>query len=88
MDLTASESSVMQRFAEKCWSAGGPKNGYVLRRLAIARGVDDGADVDAGISGLITRGFLAASENGDFVFLTEAGVEALAARGRTPATGC
>jgi hypothetical protein len=79
MDLTAIESAVMQRFAEKCVSAGGPKNGYVLRRLAIARGLDDGADVDAGISSLITRGFLAASENGDFLFLTEAGVESLTA---------
>ena len=78
MDLTAIESAVMRRFAAKCVSAGGPTNGYVLRRLAIARGLDDGADVDAGINGLIARGFLAASETGDFVFLTEAGVEVLA----------
>jgi hypothetical protein len=79
MDLTAIENSVMQRFAAKSQSAGGPKSGYVLRRLAIARGLESEADVDAGISGLIERGFLAASENGDFVFLTEAGVGALAA---------
>lgn len=75
MDLTASEQSVMQRFAHKTHIAGGAKAGYVLRRQAIV--ADAETEVDGGIAALVERGLLTVGESGEFVYLTEAGVEAL-----------
>lgn len=76
MDLTTSEQDVMDRFAHKTHIAGGPKAGYVLRRQALVSSAE--AEVDGGIASLAERGLLTVGESGDFVYLTEAGVEALA----------
>lgn len=77
MELSAGEQAVMERFAHKSHSAGGPKPGYVLRRGAVLQGV--GEELEAGITALVERGLLTVSEGGEFVYLTEAGVETLAA---------
>ena len=84
MDLTATEQTVMERFAYKTHIAGGAKAGYVLRRQAIAAAAETGAvaEVDSAIAALVGRGLLITSEGGEFVYLTEAGVESLA--GATP----
>ncbi len=76
MDLTDAEQTVMERFADKTHIAGGAKAGYVLRRQAIASGLE--SDVDSGIASLVERGLLTEAESGEYVYLTEAGVEALA----------
>ena len=76
MDLSAAEQTVMERFALKTHIAGGAKAGYVLRRQALASGAE--SEVDDGIASLVGRGLLAVGESGDFVYLTEAGAEALA----------
>ncbi|MDH3402307.1 MAG: hypothetical protein OES32_05240 [Acidobacteriota bacterium] len=76
MDLSTDERAVLQRFAEKTRMAGGPRLGYVLRRRAVSAG---GLDVDGALASLVGKGLLAASESGDFVFLTQQGVDALSA---------
>ncbi len=75
MDLTATEQSVMERFAHKTHIAGGAKAGYVLRRQALASGAE--TEVDSSIASLVGRGLLTINESGEFVYLTEAGAEAL-----------
>lgn len=75
MEWTAIEREVMERFAHKTHLAGGAKPGYMLRRQAIAAGVE-GA-VEEGVAALVEKGLLALSECGEFVYLTEAGAEAL-----------
>jgi hypothetical protein len=67
----------MQRFAEKTHLAGGPRAGYALRRQALEAGHDSAFDLEAGLSGLVERGLLTASESGDYLYLTEQGVESL-----------
>ncbi len=79
MELTADERAVLERYREKTHLAGGPRAGYLLRRMAIAKGVDDSIDVESGLSGLVELGLLVSSEAEDFVFLTEKGAEAVAA---------
>ncbi len=78
MDLSATERVLMDRFAEKTQSAGGARSGYVLRRRALA--YDRGSDFDLaeGLAKLIERGLLASSESGDYVYLTQEGVDSLA----------
>ncbi len=73
------EDQILDRFRQKSASAGGPRAGYVLRRYAIARGVEeaDPEAVEAALGALVERGLLAASEKRDFYFLTAAGVEAI-----------
>ena len=79
MDLSTDELAVMKRFREKTHIAGGPRLGYVLRRRAFSVHQATGFDADGALSGLVEKGLLAASESGDFVFLTEQGVAALSA---------
>ncbi len=76
MEGTAVERAILERYRDKCAIAGGPREGYVLRRRAIGLGAP-GADpqaVDGALAGLVERGLLAASEKRDFYFLTAAGV--------------
>ena len=75
MEWTANERKVMERFAYKTHMAGGAKPGYMLRLRAIAAEIEEGAE--EGVSSLVEKGVLAVSEGGEFVYLTEAGVEAL-----------
>ena len=77
MDLSTVEQTVMERFSEKTHLAGGPRAGYVLRRQALAYGRDPDFDLDAGLRALVERGLLTTNESGDYVYLTEQGVEAL-----------
>ncbi len=79
MDLSTDELAILQRFSEKTHSAGGPRLGYVLRRRSVSVGHAPEFDADGGLAGLVEKGLLASSESGDFVFLTEQGVEALSA---------
>ena len=79
MDFSTDELTVLQRFSEKTHIAGGPRLGYVLRKTAVSAGQDPAFDADGALAGLVEKGLLASSENGDFVFLTEQGVEALGA---------
>jgi hypothetical protein len=76
MEPTSIELAVLERYREKCASAGGPREGYVLRRRAIELGAPGASaqDVDSALGGLVERGLLAASEKKDFYFLTAAGV--------------
>ena len=78
MDLSTVERAVMERFYEKTHIAGGPRAGYVLRRQALAYGGDLDFDLEAGLSALVERGLLTTGESGDYVYLTEQGVESLA----------
>lgn len=77
MDLSTDELAVLRRFSEKTHLAGGPRLGYVLRKRAVGAGQDPDFDTDGTLAGLVEKGLLASSESGDFVFLTEQGVEAL-----------
>ncbi len=79
MDLSRDARAVLERYRDKTHLAGGPRAGYVLRRTAIGRGVDDAVDLGGAIAELTDGGLLSASENGDFLFLTESGVEAVTA---------
>ena len=81
MDFSDGESRVLERFAEKCRIAGGPKAGYNLRRDSIIYGWDAGRveAADAGLASLVDRGLLAANEAGDRFSLTEEGVVAVTA---------
>ncbi len=83
MDMTNVEQVIMDRFFEKCRMAGGPRPGYVLRRQAVTRLQDDQPDLDfeAGLTALTEKGLLLSNEAGNLLYLSEAGSEALAARG-------
>lgn len=78
MNLTTAEQTVMERFAYKTYIAGGAKAGYVLRRQAIAAAAGAESEVDGALATLVGRGLLTASEGGEFVYLTAAGVSTLA----------
>ena len=73
----AAQTIILRRYAEKCRLAGGPRVGYVLRKRAILHVADDhpGVDLEAGVEALLEEGLLKASESGNFLFLTAAGVE-------------
>lgn len=77
MQRSNAENVVMERFAEKTHMVGGARAGYMLRRAAVKVVDDPELDIDGAVQALIERGLLAASENGEFLYLTEAGVEAL-----------
>ena len=77
MDYSTDELAVLQRFSEKTHIAGGARAGYVLRKRALSVAEAPGFDADSALAGLVEKGVLAASESGDFLFLTEQGVEAL-----------
>ncbi len=81
MELTAAERAVLDRFAEKCRIAGGPRAGYLMRRRSIRYFQDrtPELDLDQGIAGLVEKGLLKQSEGGDLLFLSAAGVERLTA---------
>ena len=68
---------ILDRYAEKCRLAGGPRVGYVLRKQAILYVADDhpGVDLEAGLQSLVEAGLVKANESGEFYFLTAAGVE-------------
>ena len=70
-------SIILDRYAEKCRLAGGPRIGYVLRKQAILHVSEEhpGVDLVAGLELLVEDGMLKSSESGDFYFLTAAGVE-------------
>ncbi|MFQ5527587.1 MAG: hypothetical protein ACE5GX_15165 [Thermoanaerobaculia bacterium] len=67
---------ILDRYAEKCRLAGGPRVGYVLRKQAILHVAEDfpGVNLEAGLDTLVEDGLVKASESGDFYFLTAAGV--------------
>lgn len=78
MEPTALERQILQRYRDKCAIAGGPREGYVLRRRAIGLGAEASADgLDAALTALVEKGLLAASAGRDFYFLTAAGAEAI-----------
>ena len=79
MTTTPAEQIILQRFREKCRLAGGPRAGFVLRHGAVmyVQHRHPEIDLEEGVASLIERGLLKASESGDFLFLSEAGVEAL-----------
>lgn len=68
---------ILDRYAEKCRLAGGPRVGYVLRKQAILYAAEDHpeTDLESGLEDLVEDGLLKSSETGDFYFLTAAGVE-------------
>lgn len=68
---------ILDRYAEKCRLAGGPRVGYVLRKQAILYGAEDHpeADFESGLEALVEEGLLKSSDTGDFFFLTAAGAE-------------
>lgn len=68
---------ILDRYAEKCRLAGGPRVGYVLRKQAILYIADDhpDADLETGLEALVEVGLVKPNESGDFYFLTAAGVE-------------
>jgi hypothetical protein len=75
----AAPEILLERYREKCHMAGGPRAGFVLRRRALLYVQSEHPDLDleAGISTLEDQGLLKSSESGSFLFLTQAGVEAL-----------
>jgi hypothetical protein len=77
MEMSPSESAVLARFAEKCRAAGGPQAGQQVRRASFSSTArrNPGVDVDEGLSRLVEKGVLKATEKADRFFLTEAGVE-------------
>ncbi len=79
MSSARAEEIVLQRFADKCRIAGGPKTGYMLRKESIQYGLDDelAAATEEALRDLVERGLLAPNESADRYFLTESGVEAL-----------
>lgn len=79
MELSIAERAVLRRYQEKTRMAGGPRQGFVLRRDSIRYGEGEGAagDLGAGIDSLVEKGVLSPGENSRFLFLTEAGVELL-----------
>lgn len=83
MELQSVEQVIMDRFYEKSRMAGGPRPGYMLRKQAVVcLGSDHpGLDFDAGVAALIDKGLLLRNEEGNLLYLSEAGSEALAARG-------
>lgn len=83
MDLTTVEQVIMERFYEKARMAGGPRTGYMLRKQAVTCLAEDHPDLDfeAGLESLAGKGLVLPNEAGNLVYLSEAGSEALAARG-------
>jgi hypothetical protein len=79
MTTENAQQLVLERFREKCRMAGGPRPGFVLRRKAVlfVQGDHPEVDLEQGIAMLVEKGVLKASDNGDFLFLTAAGVEEL-----------
>lgn len=79
--MSSSEATdrILERFAEKCRIAGGPKPGYMLRKASIQYGLDDDATAasEAALEALVARGVLTPNETADRYFLTEAGAELL-----------
>lgn len=73
---------ILDRYAEKCRLAGGPRVGYVLRKQAILYVAEDHPDVDleGGLAGLVEDGILKPSESGVFFFLTAAGAAKIGGR--------
>jgi hypothetical protein len=73
----SAQKIILDRYAEKCRMAGGPRVGYVLRKQAILFAAEEhpGVDLVAGLDDLIDGGMLKSSESGEFYFLTAAGVE-------------
>ena len=83
MDQQNVEQVIMDRFYEKSRMAGGPRTGYMLRRQAVVCLEADHPDLDfeAGLESLAGKGLIVPNEAGDLLYLSEAGTEALAARG-------
>ena len=79
MSTRTAEDLILDRFRQKCQAAGGPRTGFVLRRAAILYVQDrhPEASLTDGIDSLVENGVLKASESGDFLFLSAAGVELL-----------
>jgi hypothetical protein len=70
------ERAILERYRDKCAMAGGPREGYVLRRQAIALGAPQASPetLDGALAALVERGLLAANDRRDLYFLTAAGV--------------
>ena len=83
MPTPSAEEILLDRYRQKCLMAGGPRPGFVLRRRALlyTQPEHPGVDLAAGITTIEEKGLIKASESGDFLFLTAAGVEAI---GGTP----
>lgn len=77
--MSSAADHILERFAEKCRIAGGPKAGYMLRKESIQYGLDEQgtAATDEALAALVERGVLTPNEAGDRYFLTEAGVDEL-----------
>ena len=86
MTSLSAEEILLERYRQKCRMAGGPRPGFVLRRRALLyiQPRHPGVDLAAGVTKLEEKGLIKASESGDFVFLTAAGVEALGATSQEP----
>lgn len=84
MSTSTVEDRILERFHEKCRMAGGPRPGYMLRRDAVTCLSQDHAELDfeGGVASLVDQGLLLASESGALLYLSEAGSEAVASRGR------
>ena len=77
MTTLSAEEILLDRYRQKCAMAGGPRPGFVLRRRALlyTQPEHPGIDLAAGIATLEKQGLVKASESGDFLFLTAAGVK-------------
>ncbi|MCP4200745.1 MAG: hypothetical protein GY769_02270 [bacterium] len=77
MAADSAQKIILDRYAERCRLAGGPRVGYVLRKQAILYVAEDhpGVDLEAGLAELVESGLVKASESGDFYFLTAVGAE-------------
>jgi len=73
----SAQKIILDRYAEKCRLAGGPRVGYVMRRRAILYVAEDSKslDLEAGLAELVECGLVKPSESGNFYFLTAAGAE-------------
>ncbi len=80
---SSAQNIILDRYAEKCRLAGGPRVGYVLRKEAILYFAEDHPDLDleAGLEALVENGMVKSSESGEFYFLTAAGVEKIGGPG-------
>ena len=86
MPTLSAEEILLDRYRQKCLMAGGPRPGFVLRRRALLYTQPEHPDVDldSGIAALEKKGLIKASESGDFLFLTAAGVEQIGGAASNP----
>ena len=79
MDYTPAEKVILDRYADKCHLAGGPKTGYMMRKRSIVYFSEQHSEInlEQGLESLVDKGLVKPSDDAERYYLSEQGAEAL-----------